>query len=181
MTGVGMVAVWAMGAGAAHAQDMTVKPTAEHAALASEVGTWRAEVKAWEPGAADPVESEGQEVNRMLAGIWLISDFTGKLGAADFQGHGITGYDPAKKKYVGTWVDSMSSNLIPMEGTYDAKTKTLTLEGKTGDPSMGGPFDLKNTSTLNPDGTRTMTMFMKGGAMGDAYLKLMEVHYTKLK
>ena len=46
-----------------------------------------------------------------------------------FEGRGQFGYDPAKKKYVGTWIDSMSPTLRVLEGTYDAKTKTLTYKG----------------------------------------------------
>jgi hypothetical protein len=164
------------------AQDMMVKPTAEHEILTAEAGTWTAKIKAWSPGDnGPPAESEGKEVNHMVGGLWLASDFTGELGAVDFHGHGITGYDPSKKKYVGSWVDSMSPTLIALEGTYDAATKTLTLEGKTGDPAMGGPFDIKTTSTQTADGTRTMTMSMKGGPIGDTYVKLMEVQYTRVK
>ena len=38
------------------------------------------------------------------------------------------GYDEAKKKYVGTWVDSMMNHLWRYEGSVDDSGKILTLE-----------------------------------------------------
>jgi hypothetical protein len=38
------------------------------------------------------------------------------------------GYDPQKKKYVGTWVDSVTPYLWTYEGSLDASGRILTLE-----------------------------------------------------
>ena len=40
-------------------------------------------------------------------GFWLLLDYKGDFGGMKFEGKGATGYDPNKKKYVSTWVDSM--------------------------------------------------------------------------
>jgi Protein of unknown function (DUF1579) len=106
--------------------------TAEHALLEGMAGTWNAEVQAGEE-----IE-KGTHVSRLgLGGLWLTSDFDGTLMGAPFQGHEILGWDPEKKKYVGCWVDSMTSALTLTEGTWDAAKKTLTMESLAPDPMTG--------------------------------------------
>jgi hypothetical protein len=51
------------------------------------------------------------------------------------------GYDPEKKSYVGTWVDSMQGYMWKYTGTVDDAGKTLTLETK-------GPCPKKPPGTL---------------------------------
>jgi hypothetical protein len=64
-------------------------------------------------------------VSRLICdGLWLVSDFEGSSG---FGGHGVHGYDVEKKKYVGTWIDSMSTLLHAKEGEWDAAKRTMTL------------------------------------------------------
>ena len=53
-----------------------------------------------------------------------------------FEGHGTETYDKGKKKYVGSWTDSMSTGLSTSEGTYDATSKTMT--GWMVGPDMDG-------------------------------------------
>jgi hypothetical protein len=70
--------------------------------------------------------SKGVETNTMLGDLWLVTDFKSEMMGQPFQGHGIAGYDPARKKYVSTWTDSMSTTLGMMDSTYDAATRTMT-------------------------------------------------------
>jgi hypothetical protein len=96
----------------------------EHKVLTKDVGIWDAEITIRMPG-APPQQSHGVSKNRLICdGLWLVMDF--KNETTGFEGHGVFGYDLQKKKYVGTWVDPMRSFLAPMEGTWDAATKTMT-------------------------------------------------------
>ena len=47
------------------------------------------------------------------------------------------GYDPAKKKFVGTFIGSMMTNLWVYEGELDASGKVLTLDAEG--PSFADP------------------------------------------
>jgi hypothetical protein len=78
-----------------------------------------------------------------------------------FEGHGVAAYDPAKKKYVGSWTDSMSTGLSVSEATYDAAAKTSTgwMEG----PDMTGNVMKMRSTVEYPDTDhRVFTMYSTG-------------------
>jgi hypothetical protein len=158
-----------------------LKPTEEHKILAADEGTWDANVKAFMAGPnADPAVSKGTEVNQVMAGgMWLLSTFDGEFGGAKFQGRGQFGFDPVKKKYVGTWIDSMSPTLSVLEGTYDAKTQTMTYTGDGVDAATKARFTQKMVTVRKGDGGRVFTLYMK--FEGGEETKFMEITYTKRK
>ena len=109
-------------------------------------------------------------------GLCLITDFKGDFGGMPFHGHGTSTWDPAKKKYVGTWTDSMSAGLALSEGTYDAATKkaTSTMEG----PDATGKVTRSKTVVEYKDAnTRVMSMSTTGPDGKD--VPTMKISYTK--
>lgn len=157
--------------------------TTEHALIKKDIGTWKATLKIFmgADGKADdnaqPLESEGEEVNRMLGDFWCVSNFTGEFGGMKFEGHSINGYDIEKKKYVGTWVDSISSQPMHMTGTYDEKTRTLTSETK-GVDAAGEKTEGKSTLVYQDDDHRLLTMYeIRDGKE----VKSMEIAYVRKK
>jgi hypothetical protein len=91
--------------------------------LDADVGTWDAAVTVTFPG-SPPSESTGVSVQRWTAGRkWLIADFEGSTGHV---GHGIYGWDPAKGRYVSTWVDNMRTFLVVAEGTWNEAEREMT-------------------------------------------------------
>jgi hypothetical protein len=79
-----------------------------------------------------------------------------------FSGRGLDTYDPAKKKFVAVWVDSMSTSPMVMEGTYDKEKKTLTLSGEG--PGMDGkPTKYKSVSVMPDDDTINFSMYVADG------------------
>ena len=174
----------ALGLGtAALAQEMPPlpKPGPEHAILAQDVGTWDAvvELVAGPPGTA-PMTSKGVEVNTIgCGGLCLVTDFKGELmpGVA-FTGHGTTTYDTISKKYVGSWVDSMSSGMATSEGAYDPATKKVT--GTMAARDMTGAMSKSRTVSEYLDADRrAMTMF---SPMPDGKeMQTMRISYTRRK
>jgi hypothetical protein len=157
------------------------KPTEEHKILALDEGTWDATIKSYMSGPdAEPAISKGTEVNTVLTGgLWVLSKFEGDFGGMKFEGRGQFGYDPIKKKYVGSWIDSMSPSLSVLEGEYDPKTKTMTYKGEGVAPE-GTKYTQKMVTTTKDDGSRVFTLYMKmEGAKDD--VKFMEVTYQKRK
>lgn len=104
------------------------KPTREHEWLRKFVGEWEAEVEMTMDPGQPPMKSKGSNRDRMLGGFWMISEGGNPEMAYNFL---LTlGYDPQKKKYIGTWADSMTSYLWHYEGTVNAAGNILTLETK---------------------------------------------------
>jgi len=135
------------------AQPPMPKPGPEHAALKQFVGEWDATVSFM--GA----ESKGTAVYKMdLGGFWLTQQFKGEFGGEKFEGRGATGYDPIKKKYVSTWMDSMSPTLMVMEGKFDTAKNTFTETGEGPGPD-GKMMKMKNVSEIKDKDTILFTMY----------------------
>ena len=111
-----------------------------------------------EPG-KPPMKSKGIEVCRAIGGLWVIGE-----GKSDMGSHLLTlGYDPEKKKYIGTWIDSMLNYMWKYEGTVDAAGKVLTLE--TEGPSMMKPGQMakyKDVTEFKSKDQRAFTSSMLG-------------------
>lgn len=156
------------------------KPTAEHERLAREAGTWDATIKSWMAGpGAEPVVSRGVQIAKMMpGGLWLLSSFEGKFGDMEFHGAGQTGYDARKGKYVGTWVDSMSSDVTVMEGTYDEKARAMTMTSKGTDPA-GKPYDMRMITRYESEDSMIFTMEMKMEETKGEFVKMVEISYKR--
>jgi hypothetical protein len=104
------------------------KPQKEHEWLQQLVGEWDTQGEAvTEPG-KPPVKTRGTESVRSIGGFWTQSEVKGDFFGTPFTGVMILGYDAEKKKYLGTWVDSIIPYLWKYEGSVDATGKILTLE-----------------------------------------------------
>jgi len=177
-------------AGVAQAQEQAEAPqeyqpqvTEKHQLLKKDVGTWDAEFTFWPAGPeSESITVPAVEKNSMLGNLWLVSEFRCKMMGQDFIGQGQYGYDPLKEKYVGTWVSTMNPTLSTMEGTYDEKTKTLTLMSENTCMITHQPFKAKQVQKWIDDDHKVFTMYMQepGNPESD-FAKAMEIKYTRQK
>ncbi len=130
------------------------KPGPEHEKMKELEGTWDAVMDMG--GQKTPAKSVYKSI---CGGMWLESDFEGSFGESKFQGHGFDGYDQIKKKYVGVWVDSMSSKPMHFEGDLDPKTNITTMKGESVDPE-GNTVKFKTTTHRKDKDHFTFAMFM---------------------
>jgi hypothetical protein len=153
-------------AGAPQGMPPLPKPGPEHAIFKDVAGTWDAKVESFMAPGAPPSVSTGLETNRVgCGGLCSITDFKGSFvmgppptPPTPFEGHGTETYDKGKKKYVGSWVDSMSTGLMTTESTYDAGSKTMT--GWMVGPDMTGNVSkMKSTVTMKDPNTRVFSMY----------------------
>lgn len=164
-----------------HAMPEMPKPVEQHAWLQKFVGEWTTQVTIPPMGPdQQPTEFTGSESVRALGGFWVIGENHGTcpMDAGPYTGVITLGYDPVKQKYIGTWVDSMTSLLWKYEGTLDATGKILTLE--TEGPS---PMDMATTTQFREviewtsDDTRTFTSSVQGP--DGQWTTMMTAKYTR--
>ena len=155
-------------------------PGPEHAVFKAEEGTWDASIEMTAPGAPAMPPAKGVQVDTVgCGGMCLTTEVKAELmPGMPFEGRGLTTYDPAKKKYVGSWSDSMAPGLSLSEGTYDAAAHKSTswMEG----PDMTGKMTKTKSVTEQVDADhKVMTMFTVGADGKE--LPTMKISYTRKK
>ncbi len=157
---------------------VAAKPSPEHAILKKDVGTWDIDITMGS-GAAK-AQSKGTETVRMLGSFWSISDMKYDYMGQPVQSHGTIGYDPDKKRFVGSWHESSSPNLTTMTGKWDAKTNKLTMIMKGKDPA-GKNTRFKSITTYIDENTKTFEFFMLKEGSKTEFMKAMEMKYSRRK
>ncbi len=112
------------------------KPGEQHKLLAEMAGDWTYTLKMWMDPSAPPQESKGTSTRKaIMDGRYFIAEHKGtfempgadgKMQKMNFKGMAIEGYDNAKKKFVSSWIDNMSTMIMNSEGTFDPAAKTFT-------------------------------------------------------
>jgi uncharacterized protein DUF1579 len=153
-------------AGAPQGMPPLPKPGPEHALLKDMAGTWDATIESFMAPGAPPSVSKGIETSRIsCGGLCLVTDFKGTFTMGPpsappmtFEGHGSDTYDVGKKKYVGSWIDSMSTGLSVSESTYDPASKTMS--GWIVGPDLTGKVEKTKATTVMKDAnTRVFSIF----------------------
>jgi hypothetical protein len=146
---------------------MQVQVQKEHEWLKRLVGEWTYESEASMAPGQPPTKMTGSEVVRSLGDVWVLCEAQGECPG---EGIGYTlmtlGYDTAKKRFVGTFVGSMMSNLWIYDGALDSTGTKLVLDSEgpsfAGDGTMAKYQDtieikdantrLLHSSFIGPDG-----------------------------
>jgi hypothetical protein len=125
---------------ALRAQEMPKMPTPqkEHEWLQQLVGEWTFDAECFMGPGQPPMKAKGAETASMLGGFWVIAEGSSSMMDQPVKTRLTLGYDPEKKKYVGTWVDSCNNYLWKYEGTLDATGKVLTLDTEGPNPMAAG-------------------------------------------
>ena len=162
-------------------------PGENHKVLAGFVGSWKYHTKFWMTSdlKAPPMESGGKSVTKaMMGGRYFQSTHTGKMQMPgpdgkmtdmEFQGMAIEGYDNAKKKFVGTWIDNMGTGIMHLEGTFDPATKTMTYYAEY-EAMPGVKTKMRETITITDNNHHTLEFFEDHNGKE---VKTMEITYTR--
>lgn len=133
-----LVALLAVAAAVAAVQEMPVPEAQEqHRWLEQLVGEWTVTTEATMVPGEEPMRWEATESVRSLGGLWILAETTGSGEEMPFTAVMMLGYDPEKKAFVGTWIDTTQTHMWTYRGTLDETKKILTLE--TEGPGFGDP------------------------------------------
>lgn len=155
-------------------------PSEKHKVLENLAGSWNVQSKMFLGPNKPPMESKGtNEAKLILGGRFLAEDYTspGMMGQP-FAGHGLTGYDLSKQKFVNVWVDNTGSWVTTSEGSIDASNKVITLTGPMLDPQSGKNIPSKSVLRIESADKHTMEMFT---VIDGKEAKMMELTYTRKK
>ncbi|QJD30281.1 DUF1579 domain-containing protein [Methylococcus geothermalis] len=143
---------------------MNIKMQSEHEWQENLVGEWVYEHEcSMEPG-KPPEKFKGSESIRSLGGLWVLAEGSGEMPGGGVANTVMTlGYDPKKKRYVGTWVGSMMTHLWVYDGYLDAEGKVLTLETEGPDCTEEGKLvRYKDVIEIKGSDHRVMTSHKLG-------------------
>ncbi len=116
-------------AGIVAAQDERPEVGKEHEFLRQFVGVWACDGEAFiEPG-KPPTKVKSSMTGHLIGNFWAIVVVKSDALGQPYHGQGTFGYDLQKKKYIGTWTDSMSAFLWHYEGIVDGNKFVLNSEG----------------------------------------------------
>ena len=90
------------------------------------------------------------------------------------------GYDPAKKRFVGSWLGTMMAHLWIYEGELSADERTLTLSSEG--PSMteeNKRANYRDVFEFKNDDLRTLTAFVQGNDGQWTQFMTMDYHRKK--
>jgi hypothetical protein len=160
-------------AGIVAVQDMSPPaPLDQHAWLQQLVGEWTVTAEATMAPGEEPMRMESTESVRSIGGLWVVGEGRATFNDTPFTSILTLGYDPARKVFVGTWIDTMQARMWIYTGTLDEDKRVLTLatEGPSfGDPDLsanyrdtieikGPDHKLLTSSVQQADGTWTTFM-----------------------
>jgi hypothetical protein len=154
-------------------------PGEAHEFLTKLLGRWEVKMRYTPAPGAEPMTGRGQAAREMVLGDRFIqTTYKGEFMGDSFLGMGYDGYDNLKKKYVGVWMDNMSTAINYFEGELDESGTTLTSYGEYVDPATGETKKTKMELTVPSLSMHSYVSY----DMNDEgeWVKTMEVMFGKL-
>lgn len=150
------------------------KPEKEHGWLKALEGEWVTESEVKPDPAQPAMNFKGTSTGRSLGGFWTILEHKAEIMGMPWTGVMQLGYDPASKKYVGTWVDSFNAYQWKLEGALNGQTLTLDTEGPC---CQTGKIE-KFRETFEVQG-KDRVLFTSSKSANGAWVQMLKVVYTR--
>lgn len=156
------------------------KPGPEHKVLGALVGNWQATSKMWVDGSNKPIVAKGKAKNTLtLGGRFLNQEYSAVVGKEKFRGQGNLGFDRVSDQYVSTWADTMSTGIMSSTGSFNSKTKSLTMNGATIHPVTKQTKNFEEVTRLAGKNKYTFEMYERNA--DGSRKKVLEIDYKRVK
>ena len=126
----------------------------QHDVVLKGVGEWEGTLTMPGPDGNEMVSKCTESVTA-IGELWTVSRFECSFEmmgmTMDFTGCSTFGYSGAKKKFVGTWMDSMNPEMIMMEGTQDKESGAINMLYDGPHHETGEMVPHRNSLTFSKD------------------------------
>lgn len=159
-----------------------MQPGPEHKLLETMAGSWNLKVTIWMQAGAEPMIFEGTaEQVMILGGRFLESKFAAGDGPFATQGLTILGFDRRYGEYTSVGFDTWGTYFVTAKGSYDPKSKTITMYGEDKDPVAGRTQKYNMIYRLtDQDSIHNEVIMVDAKDMyGVDEFKMVEVEYTR--
>lgn len=159
---------------------MMSQPEKQHEWLKQLAGEWKCEGSCFMGPDQPEMKSKGTERVVMLGDLWAVLEGKGEMPDGGVMESRMTvGYDPAKKKFVGTWIGSPMAHLFVYEGELDATGKVLPL--KTMGPSFTDPTKMvEYHDVIEIKGPNERLLWSQTQGPDGKWMKFMTMTYTRV-
>src|SRR5260370_30383716 len=137
-------------------------PVKEHQLLQKFVGEWESEGEAFMARGQPRTKLKGVESSRLIGGFWFVAQIKSTLPDFPYEQILTIGYDPAKKKYIGTVIDSMTSHIWEYEGMFDVTGNILTWETEGPIPSPTNAFQIQRSDGVEKPRSQSLYILDPG-------------------
>jgi hypothetical protein len=160
---------------------MHAEPQKEHQWLQKLAGEWTSEAEASMGPDQPPQKFTGTDSVRSLGGLWMMCEGRGEMPGGGAATTVMTlGYDPLRKRYVGTFIGSMMTHMWVYHGQLDPSGKVLTLDTEGPNFAAEGKMaKYKDVIEFKSDDHRVLTSHMLGE--DGKWHTFMTAHYRRSK
>lgn len=158
---------------------MFTEPTEEHRWLQQMIGKWTFESACQGGPGCEPSVSRGVERVRAFGDLWVIGDGQGEMpGEATMSFITTLGFDPARGRYLGTWIATAMGSMFVYDGTREGDVLTLDTEG----PAFTDPTNTARyqdiIELIDADHRRLTSRYLDDAGSWHAF---MQGEYTRVK
>jgi len=152
-------------------------PGEPHQQLAKLAGNWRTQSRSMlEPG-SPPIDGVGtSEVKVVMDGRFVVETHASMSGMGPYKGLGVYGYDNVTQRYQGTWVDTLGTGMLTLEGKADATGQLIEWTVAASDPLLNERKSIRAVTRHESDSRYTFTLIDK--VKDEEFIRL-RITYTR--